>query len=265
MQAAQTIESPDGHIVVTFDVKDGADRQGCLIYTVTYDKQPIVVDSRLGLAIKDAAPLETGFDLINTSKSSHDSTYSPIYGERKTIRDRYNQLIVDVKESRPPHRWLRLTFRAYNEGAAFCYTLPEQDALKDFVISAEKTQFHFAGDHDAYAVYSAQGQYSRVPLSEIKNDCERPLTIQINDRLFASVGEARLVDYARIRLSPDRSQPHTLVSSLAGEVRATTPLTTPWRVLLLGRTPGELLRAQRPVPEPQRALRHRRYLLDQAR
>jgi len=241
LQAEYAIESPDGHVVVTFDAKDAGNRQGCLIYTVTYDNQPIVVDSHLGLAIKDAAPLETGLEIVDTSKSSHDSTYSPVYGERKTIRDHYNQLVVIVKENRPPHRRLRLTFRAYNEGAAFCYALPEQDVLKDFIISAEKTQFHFTGDHDAYAVYSAQGQYSKVPLSEIKNDCERPLTIRINDGLLASVGEARLVDYARMRLSPDGSQPHTLVSSLAGKVRATTPFTTPWRVLLLGRILGELL------------------------
>lgn len=241
LQAECAIESPDGHIVITFDAKDAGNRQGCLIYTVTYDNQPIVVDSHLGLAIKDDAPMETGFEIVDTSKSSHDSTYSPVYGERKTIRDHYNQLAVIAKENRPPHRRLRLTFRAYNEGAAFCYTLPEQDVLKDFIISAEKTQFHFTGDHNAYAVYSAQGQYSRVPLSKIKHECERPLTIRINDGLLASVGEARLVDYARMRLSPDGSQPHTLVSSLAGEVRATTPFTTPWRVLLLGRTPGELL------------------------
>ena len=238
----QTVESPDGRLVVTSDVKkDAGNRQGCPAYTVTYDKRPIVVDSGLGLAVKDAVPLETGFDIVNVSKSSHDSTYSPVYAERETIRDHYNQLVVDLKENRPPHRRLRLTFRAYNEGVAFCYTLPEQDALKDFVISAEKTQFHFTGDHDAYAVYSAQGQYSKIPLSQIKNGCERPLTIRINDGLLAAVAEAKLVDYARMRLSPDRSRPHTLVSSLAGEVRGVTPFTTPWRVLLLGRTLGELL------------------------
>lgn len=241
LRAEHVIESPDGHVVVKFDVKDAGDRQGCLVYSVMYDNQPVVVDSHLGLAIKDAESLETGFEIVDTFRSNHNSTYCPIYGERKTIRDNYNQLEVIAKEKHSPYRSLRLTFRAYNEGAALCYTLPEQDALKDVIISAEKTQFHFTGDHDAYAVYSAQGQYSRVPLSKIKKDCERPLTIQINDKLFASIGEARLVDYARMRLSGDTSRPCTLVSSLASEVRATTPFTTPWRVVLLGRTPGELL------------------------
>ena len=241
IQAEHVVTSPDGNVIITFDVKDIGNQPGRLTFSIDYANQPIIVDARLGLAIKDAAPLESGFDILNVSTSRHDSTYSPVYAERKTIRDHYNQLAAELKESHPPHRRLQLTFRAYDEGAALCYTLPKQNALKNVVISAEKTQFGFTGDHTAYAVYSAQGQYSKVPLSKLKNDCERPLTIQIDDSLFASVAEARLVDYARMRLSPDKSRPHTLVSSLASEVNATLPLTTPWRVLMLGKKPGDLL------------------------
>ncbi|UCC98770.1 MAG: glycoside hydrolase family 97 N-terminal domain-containing protein [Phycisphaerales bacterium] len=240
-QAEHIVASPDGSVTVTFNVKDSHGQRDCPIYTVTYENQPIVTDSHLGFALKDAAPLETGFDIIDVSTSSSDSTYSLVYGERKNVRDHYNQLVVELRENHPPHRRLQLTFRAYNEGAAFRYIVPEQDALKEVVISAEKTQFHFDQDHAAWAVYSAQGKYSKARLSEIKNDCERPLTIQIGDNLFVAVGEAALVDYARMRLSPHGARGHTLVSSLAGEVRGTAPLTTPWRVLLLGRTPGELL------------------------
>jgi alpha-glucosidase len=240
-RAEHVLKSPDGNVVVTFDVKDIGNQSECLVYSVSYDGRRIVTNSRLGLALKDARPLESGFEIVNVSASSHDSTYSPVYAERKTIRDHYNQLLVNLKESGAPHRQLQLTFRAYDEGAAFCYTLPEQDALKNVVISAEKTQFRFTVDHVAYAAYSAQGQYSKVPLSKLKNNCERPLTIQIDDGLFASVAEARLVDYARMRLSPDGKQPFTVVSSLGSEVNAALPMTTPWRVLMLGHTPGDLL------------------------
>jgi len=240
-QAGLLLESPDGNVAVTFDLKDIGERQSCPTYTVSYNDRLVIADSRLGLAIKDDVPLEAGFEIVEVSRTSHDSTYSPVYAERKTIRNHYNQLVVELRESRPPHRRLVLTFRAYNEGAAFCYTLPQQDALKNFVISAEKTQFHFTHDHTAYAVYSAQGEYSKVPLSKIKNNCERPLTVQIDKRLFASVAEARLVDYARMRLSPEQDRPLTLVSSLHSEVDAAAPMTTPWRVIMLGRTPGELL------------------------
>ena len=235
------LKSPDGNVVVEFNLKDIGGRQSCPTYTVTYNDQLVIADSSLGFAIKDAAPLHDGFEIVDVSRTSHDSTYSPVYAERKTIRDNYNQFVAELKEIRPPHRRLLLTFRAYNEGAAFCYSLPQQDALKNFVISAEKTQFRFTSDHTAYAVYSAQGQYGKVPLSKIKNNCERPLTVQIDKGLFASIAEARLVDYARMRLSPEQDRPLTLVSSLHSEVNATVPMTTPWRIIMLGRTPGELL------------------------
>jgi alpha-glucosidase len=239
--AAQVVKSPDGNVVITFDITDVGDMRGCPVYGITYKNQPIIIDSRLGFDIKDAPDLQAGFNILSVTSSIHNSKYSPVYGERKTIRDHYNQLEAELKESSPPHRRLRLIFRAYNEGAAFCYKFPQQKAPKSITISAEKTQFGFTADHTAYAAYSAQGEYSRVPLSKIKNDCERPLTIEIKNGPFVSVAEARLVDYARMRLSPDKSRPLALISSLAGEVKADTPYTTPWRVILLGDTPGQLL------------------------
>ncbi|MHC4726679.1 MAG: glycoside hydrolase family 97 N-terminal domain-containing protein, partial [Planctomycetota bacterium] len=241
VKGAQVVESPDGNVVITFDVRDIGGQRGCLIYSLTYKNQPIVIDSRLGLAMKNAPDMEAGFDIFSVTSSSNNSTYSPVYGERKTIRDHYNQLVVELKESTPPQRRLQLIFRAYNEGAAFCYTLPQQKAMKSFTILAEKTQFAFSNDHTAYAAYSAQGEYNRIPLSKIKNNCERPLTIKINHDPLVSVAEARLVDYARMRLSPDKNQPFTLISSLTSEVKADTPYTTPWRLLILGETPGQLL------------------------
>src|SRR5512145_2831669 len=99
LRAEYAIESPYGHVFITFDVKNAENRPGCLTYTVTYDKHPIVADSPLGLAIEGAEPLETGFEIVETSKSNHSNTYSPVYGERKTIRDHYNQLEVTVKEN----------------------------------------------------------------------------------------------------------------------------------------------------------------------
>ncbi|UCG58712.1 MAG: glycoside hydrolase family 97 N-terminal domain-containing protein, partial [Phycisphaerales bacterium] len=241
VHAKHTVKSPDGNVVVTFQVKDVSNRRRLPVYTVEYKGRPIVVDSKLGLAVKDRPALESDFDTVVATRDSNDSSYSPVYGQWTTIHDHYNQLVVELRQRSEPRRQMYLTFRAYDEGAAFCYTIPRQDALTDFVISSEKTQFRFLDDHMAWAVYSAQGTYSEVSLSKIKNNCERPLTVQIEGGPFVSVAEARLVDYARMRLSPDKSRPHTLVSSLAGEVRATAPLTTPWRVIMFGDRPGDLL------------------------
>jgi alpha-glucosidase len=240
-QTDLTLKSPDEKVVVNFGLKIIGDKSNCPVYSVSYRNLPVVVESSLGLDIKGTSSFEAGFEIARVTKSSRDTVWHPVYGERNKIRDHYNQIIVDLKETAEPNRRLRLTFRAYNEGMAFCYTLPRQLALKDFVISKEKTQFRFLADHTAWAVDSAQGVYSKVTLSKVKNNCERPTTIQIDDNIFAAVGEAALVDYARMRLSPAKDRPNTLVSSLASEVKAVAPFNTPWRFVLLGDTPGQLL------------------------
>ncbi len=235
------LRSPDGAVVVSFALKEVAGREGCMVYGVTYRRRPVLVDSPLGLAFDGAAPIEGGLEVRRESQSYHDSTYTLVYGERRRVRDHYREQVVELRETKKPFRTILITLRAYNEGAAFCYTIPEQDGMKDFVITQERTHFRFTGDHTAYAVYSAQGVYQKVPISKIKRNCERPLTVEIPGGPVVAVGEARLVDYARMRLAPAAGQPLTLVSQLGSTVKATAPLTTPWRVVLLGERPGDLL------------------------
>jgi len=58
---------------------------------------------------------------------------------------------------------------------------------------------------------------------------------------YLAVDEARLVGYARMKLGPLAKQPYSLVGQLDGEVQALLPLTTPWRTIIVARSPGELL------------------------
>ena len=120
--AHQTLElaSPDGQVAVSFSTDD----DGRLSYGVSYRGKPVLVESRLGLAIKDAPALDRGFRAVNSARATHDETWQPVYGERSRIRDHYNQLAVDLIDGEAPPRKLRLVFRAYDEGAAFCYTIP---------------------------------------------------------------------------------------------------------------------------------------------
>gem|GEM_PF-546604 len=239
---AVELNSPDGNIQITIDLQDAKDGQeNCLYWSISYRNKPILMDSRLGLVLKGIPNLDQGFTIVNTSRTNNDTTWEPIYGERCEIRDFYNQLIIHVQDRQTPPRKLQLKIRAYNEGAAFCYTIPRQDALRDIVIESEDTQFRFHDNHPVWAVYSAQGRYEKTTLDQIRPNCERPLTIKISDDLYVAIAEARLVDYARMRLKPVKSQTHTLVSMLAGEVKVTAPYTTPWRVILIGDSPEQLL------------------------
>ncbi|MBN2473821.1 MAG: glycoside hydrolase family 97 N-terminal domain-containing protein [Pirellulales bacterium] len=235
--SAAELKSPDGQTVVAFYLAD----DGGLFYRVAYRGRPILVDSRLGLDLKDSPPMDRAFRIVELAESSRDETWRPVYGERSEIRDHYNQLVIDLEDRQSPPRRLQLTFRAYDEGAAWCYTLPEQEGLKDFVVAAEKTEFRFADNHVAWPVYSAQGVYERARLDDIKPNCERPLTVQLDGGPAVAVGEARLVDYARMRLRPAEGRPHALQSMLASEVKASAPYTTPWRYVMIAESPGGLI------------------------
>lgn len=257
---ALELKSPDGQVAVSVDLKTIGESKACPVYRVRFRGRPVLADSRLGLELR-GGPLAGDFQITGEQTNTSDTTWQPVLGERDIIRDHFTQVVVDLRETRPPERRLRLTFRAYDEGVAFCYTLPAQTGLTNLVITRELTQFAFAGDHTAWAVYQAQGNYDpddprqkgKLPLggpallSQLKPGVERPLTVRVEDHLYAAITEARLVDYARMKLRPAGGGANTLEAFLDaerqvnGEVAGQTPFTSPWRVVLLGDSPGQLL------------------------
>jgi len=234
------VVSPDGQVVLTFDLKEIDGAAGCPVYRIDYTGKPVVVDSRLGLEI-EGAPLVDGLSVVRQTPGMRDETWKPVYGERAAVRDHCNTLAVDLKEAKVPGRVLRVDIRVYDAGAAFCYAIPKQPGLDRVVIARERTEFRLPADCPAWAVYSAQGKYERTPISKIKPGCERPLVLEAADDRFVALGEARLVDYARMKFAPLPGAPHALVSHLDGQVESDLPLVTPWRFVMAAGTPGRLL------------------------
>ncbi len=175
------------------------------------------------------------------------NSWKPLYGERNVIPENYNEGIWTIKDAETGGDALKIIFRAYDEGIAFCYEIPTKEG-KSIQIKEEPAVFIFPGDYPCWAVYSAQGTYENVKLSQVKPNCERPLLVQIPDGPAVSIGEARLVDYARMRLQPydeKRSDKSVLLTTqLAGpvEIKGTgNPFRTPWRFVMAADTPGQLL------------------------
>ena len=227
-----TVSSPDGKLHITFEEMQ---------WSVQWDDRSIIEPSTLDLVMKEYGPLSAASSVTEVTRSSVDTTWKPVLGERSEIRDHYNEMTVHLSREGESIKKFSITFRAYNEGAALCYTIPEQDGLEKFQINDELTQFRFNGDYPGHAVYSAQGVYERVPLSQVKKNCERPMTIEMAEDVYVSIAEARLVDYARMRLQPVMDTPYALRAHLAGNVKAQSSLTTPWRVVMVGATPGQLI------------------------
>jgi alpha-glucosidase len=258
--SALELKSPSGKLVVRMDVKTVGGTNGCATYSIRFNNRPVLADSLLGLGLRGGS-LDHNFKLAGSTNTASDTTWKPVLAERELIRDHFNQLTIDLQETIAPQRRLQVTFRAYDEGVAFCYTLPSQPGFEEFVILSERTQFAFTGDHTAWAIYHAQGLYdpedprqkgklpARGPirLSQIQPSVERPLTVRVADDLYAAISEARLVDYARMKLRPAPGVAHTLEASLDaergvnGQVVGRTPFSSPWRVVMVAPSPGKLL------------------------
>jgi len=238
---AVEIESPDGKIACTVEVHamDGLD--ACPVYRLSYEGETLIKSSRLGLAAGQNNGFVDRFEITRTVRSSGDATWRPVYGERDEVRDRYNQCVVELRRREAPRYSLHVTVRAYDEGVALCYTIPAQDGVDRISITKELTEFRFTRNHTAWAAYHAQDNYVETALCHLKKGCERPLTIRIADDLYVALAEARLVDSARMKLSPCAGVPNALVSDLGGAVEADLPFVSPWRVIMVGESPGELL------------------------
>jgi alpha-glucosidase len=238
------IQSPDGNVAVEFLLQEG----GVPAYKIEYLGKPIVLPSRLGLE-----PDFTGdFQMTGTCTSAHEGQWTQVYGERKVVPDNYRELNVDLKHK--SGRLLRITFRAYNEGAALRYSLPQQSG-KQFKFSGERSEFRFPVDTYAYEEHGTEGEYQRVKTGEIQPWCERPLTLVYADGRFASLAEADNEHYPRMLLSPLPDVPGALVSALGGKTSNTASPnqrhdpnatlsagdSTPWRMFVVGEKPGDLL------------------------
>jgi len=238
---ATQIKSPDGRIVLDFVLDDTGTQKDCPVYSISFRGKPVLAKSRLGFDLESGMQLGNGLAILSTATSGHDTTWHPVYGERSTVRDNYNQLIVRLRQKKSPHYRMDITFRCYDSGAAFRTTIHKTDSVNKAGIAKENSEFRFLGDHVAWSVPTAQGIYRKTRLSQIDAGAERPLTIQIDDSIFVALAEARLVNYARMKFSPSRKTPFCLVSQLSGTVNSPLPLTTPWRVIMIAESPGQLL------------------------
>ena len=242
------LASPDGSLVLTFAVGDFDGSVSCPIYSLTRTGQTILATSKLGLTF-GGSPWRDNVTVTGRTNRSNDTTWSPLWGERSTVRDNYNEMVVALQETVSPNRRVELILRAYNEGVAFCYTIPAQPGLTTASSLTEQSEFRFTVNHTAWSVTSAQGNYSTTTIGSLANGNERPLTIQMATNLFLSLGEARLVDFARMKFN-QLGKPNSLISALSSSVTSALPRRNAVALRAAGRFARRLARTEFPPAQP---------------
>lgn len=237
---ANSLHSPDGRIQLTVDLakENGA---SLLKYEVAVEESPVLDASAISFVTASGKTIGEQLRLKSEPKfASRDSTWQPVYGERSSIRDNYNQLCLHLVDEASGHG-VRVEFRCYDAGVAFRTTLQAPDVASRVHVAEERTEFRFTGNHDAWRTTDAQGKYYKVALSKIGSNVERPLVVEVDENTYAAVAEACLVEYAPMTLSRHREDARCLEIQLGSDVMSKGQLTTPWRVIMLGDSPGDLL------------------------
>ncbi len=247
---SRRILSPDGHIGFELLLDD----EGRLSYRVRRDEVVVIARSRLGFVLQDAPPMNRGFRIADARTRTAIEDWEQPWGECREVRCRYGELVVDLEETTTPRRRLTLIARAFDDGVGFRFAWPEQDALGDFVLLDEETEFVFPGDPvtwwiPAYAGNRYEYLYERTRLSSLAADTDlpavhTPVTFETGDGLVVSLHEAALTDYASMTLAPRVGSVLAcdLVPWADGtKVKATTPFVSPWRTIQIARQPGDLI------------------------
>lgn len=257
--APLSVTSPDGNLSVTFELKQNPQpylpgRRA--YYRISIQGRTVLKDSPLGLDFKGQPPLDYGFEVTGSQRASHDATWTNPFGAFRNVRDLYNQLTVSLCESQAPGRRLDVTFRAYDSGIAFRYSLPRQDGLDKFILSSEETGFYFPGNPHAFALdlgsytTSYESEFQPITLCDIKptSIIGIPLLVHLPDGPWAAILEADLDDYAGMYLGGVRGIPGALMSKLSPlpghsdeAVISSTPKASPWYVVMVNSTPGGLI------------------------
>src|SRR5690606_34131700 len=188
-------KSPDGRIAVQLDLNG----EGRLAYRVLRDGKPVVADSRLGFIFRNGRQLLRNLELEKQASRSFDETWEQPWGERRYVRDHYNELRASFVEKDQDHRRFDMVFRVFDDGVGFRYDVPAQPKLAEAQIVEELTEFAIARPATAWWIPAFEWNreeylYNRTPLREV-GVAQTPLTLRTDDGLHLSIHEAALVDY----------------------------------------------------------------------
>jgi alpha-glucosidase len=237
------IRSPDGRIQVKI-----VNREGEIYYSVNNNDRKVLLDSKVGLQFRNRKALDSDLRIISSEDTSYSETWEQPWGERRFIENNYHQLTLHIEQRKSGDRRFDLVFRVFNDGLGFRYEIPEQKSIDSLIITNEETEFRLpevcnAWWIPAYKEKFYESLYRHTPVNRMDTVCT-PLVIELSDSLIIAIHEANLTDYAAMNLFCKDSSTLTcdLTPWSTGEkVKGKAPMRTPWRTVIIGEKPGDLI------------------------
>ncbi|HIC8755570.1 glycoside hydrolase family 97 protein [Elizabethkingia anophelis] len=252
---AQKLESPDKNLILKFSLNE----KGEAYYELKYKNKYVVKNSKLGFLISSQTPFAEGFKITNTQLSSSDTSWNPVLGEQKAIRDNHNEILVSLQQTKTGYQ-LNIRFRLFNDGLGFRYEFPVQKDLRHFRIDEELTEFNLARNDKSFwipADYDTnEFQITTSRISEISSLIDKardeplaakapsknlavqtPLMLKSDNGLYINIHEAALVDYPAMHLNVDdknyKLSTHLTPNKNGEKAYMQTQMKTPWRTIVV--------------------------------
>ena len=252
--SAQSIQSPSKQILLDF----GLAENGRPTYSVTFKNKPVILQSALGIYLKDGSNLATNFSSEGIKNITFNENWKPVLGEQASIINHYNEMKVALSQA-GTNRKMNIIFKVYDEGVAFRYEFPKQKDLNYFIIKEEKTEFNLAGNHKTFWIpgdYDSQEYpYEETKLSEINTDnvnlnngiglktifskyaVQSPLMMKSEDGIYINIFEAAVVNYPVMHLDVNPKTyaltSHLVPNSIGDKAYLQTPCVSPWRTIMV--------------------------------
>jgi alpha-glucosidase len=239
----KTITSPNEKIALSFWIESGNP-----YYSISFDDKTIIEKSALGIVLEGNDTLSRNVEIVSDAFDSFDETWEQPWGQKKSVRENYNQYQVNLKETEVDGRTIQIVFRVFNDGVGFRYILPEQNNLNKIVIADELTEFTLSDNYNAWWIPAYKdNRYEYLFQKSHINSLDTvhtPLTIEAENDLHISIHEAALIDYAGMTLAAIGN--NKLKCDLAPwsdgiKVKGSAPMKTPWRTIQIASGAGELI------------------------
>ncbi len=237
------LTSPDGQVAVTLS------DEGRLSYEVAMDGNTVVARSALGLAFGNGTLLGPGTTIMDVTYTNIDDSWENLFGPRREVSGGCTEghFVLSSFDGKT----FGLYVRAYNNGVAFRYEIPEASGMGTFTVVNELSQFHFASDWDCRIGsphITDESVYNPQVLSDLPSGYNGvvPLLVEAGpSNAIVSVTESDLRDWSGMCLQGSGSTwAQANVSKRSdgnGQVVSTAPRNSPWRVLMLARKPADLM------------------------
>lgn len=244
------------------------DGEGNFHYTINYKGEEIIAPSHIGFRLNKPSVALQKFDRLSIDTSSTEESWETVWGEEKIVRNSYKAIKYSMRDRLGSGILINLYFRVYNDGVAFRYEFPEQQALAHFIVGDENTTFKMNGNHTAFWIPgdydSNEYQYNKTRLDDINayvaaekekdialktlydsNSVQTPLLLKTDAGIFINIHEAALMNYPVMQLQlnkPDHSFiTHLVPDAIGNKAYLKTPFFTPWRTIIITDKATEML------------------------